>query len=183
MWPISTHLISSIGAAALHARVAGGHLPQIEILGLEIFVGSDMPQVIIVFVRSRDHVAAALQSLIRDHAHVLHAHRTERSGIGAEQLPDFLRMRRPEFGGLHRGAEFRFAERMIAAHQRENGLAVGDQHQALHLRGLGEPRERRKLGRWSFGRAYGTASGVKSPSGSASGGAVGRAAAFSRFAA
>ena len=66
MCPISTRLVQRDGAAARRTQVARGDLPQIEIFGLEIFAGRDVAQMIIVLVRAGDHVAAALQSLVRD---------------------------------------------------------------------------------------------------------------------
>ena len=66
-------------APQLNARVARGHLPQIEILGLEILAGRDVPQVVVVLVRARDHVAAAFQGLVGNDAHVCDADRTQRA--------------------------------------------------------------------------------------------------------
>src|SRR5260370_36891668 len=83
-------------AAAVYTRISRRGLPQIEILGLEIFAASEVAQMVVVFVRAGDHVAPALQSLIRDHAHVLVAHRTERSRLRSEPLANLLGMRPPE---------------------------------------------------------------------------------------
>ena len=64
--------------------------------------------------------------------------------------------RGPELGVAGDGAELRLAQLVIAAQQHQHGLAVRHQHQALHLRGLGQPGEPRPRPRWSCGRACGT---------------------------
>ena len=97
MCPISTDLWISSGSPVSSDVSPCGYLPQIEELGLEILARSDVPQVIVVLVCARDHVAAALQRQVGDDAHVLDADRTERAGIGAEPLADLLRMRRAEY--------------------------------------------------------------------------------------
>ena len=51
--------------AAIDARVAGRHLPQVHELRPKIFARRDVAQVMVVLVRARDHVAAALQARCR----------------------------------------------------------------------------------------------------------------------
>src|SRR5260370_8902430 len=123
-------------AAAVYTRISRRGLPKIEMIGFEIVAGIAVAQMVVVFVGAGDHVAPALQSLIRDHAHVLDAHRTERSRLRAEPLANLLGMRRPDLDSLHRGGEFRFAERGFAAHQRENWFPIRNLHKALALRRL-----------------------------------------------
>ena len=156
MWPISTVLTIVERLAAARAGVAGGHLPEVVEFGLEILAGGDVAQVVVVAVGAGDHVAAALQRLVGQDGHVGHAHRAERAGVGAEPVADLLGVRGAEVGVAGGAAELGLAQLVVAAQQRQHGLAVGHQHQALHLRGFGQAGEFGDLARWSCGRACGT---------------------------
>ena len=90
MWPTSTAFFDLQRAAAVGTGVARRHLPQIFELRLEIFAGRDVAQVIVVLIGAGDHVAAALQCIVGQDRHILHAHRSQRSGIGAEPFLDLF---------------------------------------------------------------------------------------------
>ena len=66
-----------------------------------------------------------------------------------------------------RGGELGLAQLMVAAQHHQHRLAVGHQHQALHLRRLRQAGELRRPRRWSCGRACGTLRATRSPAGSA----------------
>ena len=115
-------------------------------LGLEILAGRDVAEVVIVAVGAGDHVAAAAEGGIGEDGHVLDADGPKGAGVGAEPGADFLSVRGAEERVAHGGAELGFAELVIAAQQHEDGVAVGHQHQALHLGAFGQAGERRDFG-------------------------------------
>ena len=80
---------------------------------------------VVVFISAGDHVVAAFECEVRQHAHVLHANRAKRTSAGAEPIHDFGRVRRANVFGFHNAAEFGFAELMITAHHDKHRLAIG----------------------------------------------------------
>jgi hypothetical protein len=149
MWPTLHGLADSSGRRTCGALVARGHLAQVVDLGLKILAQRHVAQVVIVLIGAGDHVAPAHQRLVRQNRHVLHAHRPQRSRFRAEPFAGSLRARGPELRVVDHGPELRLAQLMVAAQHRQHRLAVGHQHQALHLRGLRQARELPPLPRWS----------------------------------
>ena len=184
MWPISTVLRDLERRAAVGAGVAGSHLAQVVELGLKVLAGRDIAQVVIVAIRAGDHVAPAGERRVGEHRACCVTPTGPSEPASAPNHSRISRgMRRAELGVAGDGGELGLAELMVAAQQDQHGLAVGDQHEALHLRGLGQARE---LGDLGDGLAAGRVEllGREVALGIGRGGADGaRDTAFSRFAA
>ena len=89
----------------------------------------------IVPVRPGDHVAPSQQRVVGQYPHIPDTDRTQRPCRSAEPILNLGRICRAKFDGTsERFCQLGLAQLVVAAQQRQHGLAVDHHHQALHLR-------------------------------------------------
>ncbi len=101
----------------------------------EVARDRDVAQVEAVAVRAGHQPREADEALVEEHAEALAArpYPTQGPWLGAHPTLDLLGLRGPQDGGAARRLQLGLVELIVAAHDGDHGLVVGDVHQRLQL--------------------------------------------------
>ena len=122
------------GASAVHARLSGRHLPQVEpLVHRDVALDVHARVVPAVGVGAGCEVAPAPQGVVGHDRQVLHAHRPERAWMGTQTLQRLGRFGGADVDGAGAVGQLLEVELVVAPHQGQRHRAVQHHHHRLDL--------------------------------------------------